>query len=147
MPPVETATDQPFGQGKRQMNKLMDQMQKGFFAFSPGETWQPNVNLYENDVSYVVCVDLSGVVKEEIDLQVHNSVLTLKGSRLVPTQPAPREGEAAAQPAAPRYRVHLMEIDHGPFIREVDLPHDVISDQITATYRNGLLWIELPKKK
>lgn len=146
MPPVEAATEQPFGQVKRQMNKLMDQMQKGFFAFSPGETWTPNVNLYENDASYVVCVDLAGVIKEEIDLQVTGQTLTLKGSRQVPVQQ--RDGPPPTDaPAAPRYRVHLMEIDHGQFVREVDLPHDVESDTISAQYRNGLLWIELPKKK
>ncbi len=147
MPPIETASEPPFGQMKRQMNKLMDQMQKGFFAFSPGETWTPNVNLYENERSYVVCVDLAGVIKEEIDLQVHGQVLTLKGARQVPVQP--REEGAGVQEggAPPRYRVHLMEIDHGPFVREVELPQDVESEQITAQYRNGMLWIEVPKKK
>ena len=45
-----------------------------------------------------------------------------------------------------RLRVHLMEIDHGSFAREVELPHDVIKEQITARYVDGLLWIELPKK-
>lgn len=159
MPVIEFATEQPFGHVQRQMNKLMDQMQKGFFTFSPNETWTPNVNLYENDASYVVCVDLSGVVKEEIDLQVNQQTLTLKGRREVPTQPkdgielpgaaaaAPKGGAGANPPATPRYRVHLMEIDHGHFSREVELPHDVESDRIHATYRNGLLWIEVPKKK
>ena len=50
--PVETANEPPFGHVKHQMNKLMEQMQKGFYTFSPGETWTPNVNLYENDASY-----------------------------------------------------------------------------------------------
>ena len=153
MPPAEAATEPPFGQVKRQMNKLMDQMQKGFFAFSPGETWTPNVNLYENDASYVVCVDLAGVIKDEIDLQVTGQTLTLKGCRQVPVQqrdapPAPQTQPAPeAGGATPRYRVHLMEIDHGQFVREVDLPHDVESDNISAQYRNGMLWIELPKKE
>ena len=43
-------------------------------------------------------------------------------------------------------RVHLMEIDHGAFAREVELPHDVIKEGINAKYVDGLLWIELPKK-
>jgi HSP20 family protein len=140
---VDTAAE-PFGKVTRQMNKLMDQMQKGFFTFSPNETWTPNVNLYETDTSYCVCVDLAGVVKEEIDVQVSEQTLTIKGGREVPIQPPVVEGgEAVAQ----RCRVHLMEIDHGQFSREVELPNDVASDQINATYRNGLLWIELPKKK
>jgi HSP20 family protein len=159
--PLETATEPPFGNLKHQMNKLLDQMQKGFYTFSPGETWTPSVNLYENEVSYIVCADLAGVVKEEIDLQVHRQSLTLRGNRRVPVQagdgaPAAAGGAGsggAGQATAgdgsqtSKYRVHLMEIDHGPFVREVELPHDVESDRINATYKNGLLWIELPKKK
>jgi HSP20 family protein len=99
--------------------------------------------LYENDASYVVCVDLAGVVKDEIDLQVGKNTLTLRGSRAVPSQASEDAGEAAPS----RFRVHLMEIDHGHFVRDVELPHDVHSEQITASYRNGMLWIELPKKK
>ena len=38
-----------------------------------------------------------------------------------------------------------MEIDHGGFCREVELPEDVDRDRIAANYRNGMLWIELPK--
>ena len=152
--PVEAATEPPFGNITRQMNRLMDQMQKGFFTFSPNETWTPNVNLYENDVSYIVCVDLSGVVKDEIDLQVHQQTLTLKGRREVPTLPGPDpesqptpQAEAVSATPTQRLKVHLMEIDHGHFSREVELPHNVESGQITANYRNGLLWIELPKMK
>jgi HSP20 family protein len=143
MPRQDTAAEPPFGNIQRQMNKLVDQMQKGFFTFSPNETWTPNVNLYENDASYVVCVDLAGVVKDEIDLQVGKNTLTLRGSRAVPSQSSEDAGEAAPS----RFRVHLMEIDHGHFVRDVELPHDVHSEQITASYRNGMLWIELPKKK
>jgi HSP20 family molecular chaperone IbpA len=38
-----------------------------------------------------------------------------------------------------------MEIDHGGFCREVELPEDVDRERIAANYRNGMLWIELPK--
>ncbi len=141
--PVETATEPPFGLPKHQMGKLIDQMQKGFYAFSANETWTPLVNLYETEGHYIVCVDLAGVVKEEIDLQVHRQCLTLRGNRQVPTQPK----EDSPESAPSKYRVHLMEIDHGPFVREVELPQDVESAEIAAVYRNGLLWIELPKKK
>ncbi len=42
--------------------------------------------------------------------------------------------------------MHLMEIDHGSFARDVELPQDVHHEQINARYRDGMLWIELPKK-
>src|SRR5689334_12729154 len=142
MPPLIVATDQPFGHLARQMNKLTEQLQRGFYNFSPGETWTPSVNLYETETGYLVCVDLAGVDKDKIDITVEDHILRLKGQRPVPTNPD--GGEADLQTR--RARVHLMEIDNGSFSREVELPLDVQQDKIAARYRNGMLWIELPKK-
>ena len=140
----------------RQPGKLAEQMQKAFFSLN--ETWTPNVNLYENSTSYVVCVDLAGVEKEKIDVEVVDQRLKLRGVRPVPQfeeepevrGPAVDEGSPKGAPAAAgtarRIRVHLMEIDHGAFAREVELPPDADRESITANYRNGLLWIEIPKK-
>ena len=104
------------------------------------------MNLYENDVSYIVCVDLAGVDKEKMEVVVADQKLTLRGARLVPTTPDMNGQHAAAGEHHPKLRVHVMEIDHGPFCREVELPADVDRDRIEAAHRNGLLWIELPKK-
>jgi len=125
-----------------QMSKIIEQMQKGYYNFLPSETWQPNVNLYENEESYMVCVDLAGVDKEKIEITVVEQRLKIRGARPVPTNPESEEGDLQGR----RVRVHLMEIDHGSFCREVELPNDVDSEKIIATYRNGLLWVELPKK-
>jgi HSP20 family protein len=140
--PLETTGEPPFISMSRQMSKMMDQMQKGFFSFCPSETWTPAVNLYENDTVYLVCVDLSGVDKDKIDLTVAEGQLKLRGERKVPVQPVGTEGEARAM----RIKVHLMEIDHGPFCREVELPDDAQSEHIAASYRDGMLWIEVPKR-
>ncbi len=138
---VTVATEQPFGSLARQMNKLVDQMHKGYYNFAPGETWTPSVNLYETDAAYLVCVDLAGVEKDKIDITVEDHILKIKGQRPVPS---PAEGETDLR--GRRVRVHLMEIDHGSFSRDVELPLDVLHDKIAARYRSGLLWIELPKK-
>lgn len=145
---IDVATDQPFGQVQRQMNKLVEQMQKGYYNYRPGETWQPNVNLYETDAEYLVCVDLGGVDKDKIEIELVEQRLSIKGNRPVPTFPEAavtgREGDGHE---AKKYRVHLMEIDHGQFARDVELPLNVEKDRIKATHRNGMLWIELPKKR
>jgi HSP20 family protein len=143
---IETASEPNFATLQRQMQRLMDQMQKGFFNFCPSETWTPNVNLYENDTAYLVCVDLAGVDKEKIEVVVADQKLTLRGARLVPTFPELESQGAGPGEPHPKVRVHVMEIDHGPFCREVELPADVDRDRIGAAHRNGLLWIELPKK-
>ena len=137
-----TATsDPPFSNLGRRANKVTEQMlQKGYFNFCPSETWTPSVNLYENDHAYLVCVDLSGVNKDKIDVEVQDNQLTLRGTREVPMRDEPHtQGESG------RIRVHLMEIDHGAFCRQVELPEDVLRDQITAQYLNGMLWVESPK--
>jgi HSP20 family protein len=173
--------EHPFSNLARQAGKIMDQMQKGFYVYS-SETWTPNVNLYETAATYLVCVDLAGVQKEKIDVEVADQRLKLRGARAVPmyeSEEAAAEGLAAKDPArgrgkgagqaagahegdggqraqppaaaehpephAHKMRVHLMEIDHGPFTREVELPPDADRAGITATYRNGMLWIEIPK--
>ena len=155
--PVALATEQPFRNLSNQVGKLMDQMSKGYYNFAPGEIWAPNVNLYETDTTYLVCVDLAGVDKDKIDITVDRHMLKLHGRRIVPVPAGgstPAQPDAAQAPPQPethhphqRMRVHLMEIDHGSFSREVELPMDVKEDQIQAQYRNGLLWIELPKKQ
>src|SRR5882672_9706025 len=133
-----TSEPPPFGNLASQMGKLVDQFQKGYYNFTPGENWTPNVNLYETETDYLVCVDLAGVDKDKLDLTVIDQRLKIRGARPVPTNPASDEGDLQGR----RVRVHLMEIDHGGFCREVELPHNVAADQIIATHRNGLLWIE-----
>jgi HSP20 family protein len=127
----------------RQMSKLVDQINKGYYNFCPSdETWTPSVNLYETERAYLVCVDLAGVDKDKIELLVHEHRLKLKGTRQVPTHENLIDNDGSQK----KVRVHLMEIDHGSFTREVELPHDVLQEQITAQYVNGMLWVEIPKK-
>lgn len=135
--PTELATDQPFQNLARQTHKMMEQLQKGFVFGT--ETWTPSVNLYETATAYLVCVDLAGVDKEKIDVEVVDSRLKLRGARAVPSF-SPDPGEPPA-----KVRVHLMEIDHGAFSREVEIPEDADRHKISANYRNGMLWIEIPK--
>jgi HSP20 family protein len=131
-------SDPPFSHlGRRPSKSMAEQMmQKGYFNFCPSETWTPSVNLYETDHAYLVCVDLAGVDKTKIDVERVDNQLTIRGTRGVPANDAIADG---------RPRVHLMEIDHGAFCRQVELPDDVVREEISAEYVNGMLWIEIPK--
>ena len=103
-----------------------------FFRFSPPDAWQPATNLYETEDRYVVCMDLAGVSREEIDVEVRQEVLVIRGRR---ESPCPQS----------RSKVHLMEIDHGNFRRTITIPSSVNVDNIRARYVDGYLWVELPK--
>jgi HSP20 family protein len=131
--PVRTPVSTP--------SKILEQLQnKGYYGYFSNENWTPNVNLYETEGAYLVCVDLAGVEKEKIEIEVVDGRLRLSGNRVVPMWTEGKENTNV------RVRMHLMEIDHGSFAREVELPQDVYHEQINARYRDGMLWIELPKK-
>ena len=136
-------TDKPFKGAKPSGNKFLDQLQsKGYYSYYPNENWTPNVNLYETDAAYLVCVDLGGVDKKKISIELLDGRLSIRGNRAVPSCAETGDGDFQAA----HVRIHLMEIDHGAFAREVELPQDVERQQIHAKHTNGMLWIELPKK-
>ena len=137
---VQAAGKDSFSPGGRQIGKWVDHvLGTGYRAYCPGEPWLPSINLYESHDHYCVVVDLGGVVADEIDLRVERGFLVLMGSRPTPRPPA----------ACGRVRAHLMEIDHGRFRREIQLPKNAdVSDveAVNATYRCGFLWVQIPKK-
>ena len=117
----------------KHMGEAMQRAAHGrFFRFSPPDAWQPATNLYETKDRYVVCVDLAGVNREEIDVEVQQDVLVIQGQR---ESPRPQS----------RSKVHLMEIDHGNFRRTITIPSSVQMANIKARYVDGYLWVELPK--
>jgi HSP20 family protein len=108
-----------------------------FSRFAP-HAWEPAINAYRCQESIRICVDLAGVDRALIDLIVEPRRLVIRGTRELP-EPTDDEGCAL--------QLLAMEIDYGPFIREVPLPTEVEIEQAQAEQRNGLLWIWLPLKE
>jgi HSP20 family protein len=106
-----------------------------FSRFDTPKSWQPAINAYRCTECLAICVDLAGVDRQRIDLQLEPKRLMIRGHR------APPEPEGADHKPV---HVLLMEIDYGPFEREILLPSDIAPDHVTAEQRNGLLWIYLP---
>ena len=107
-----------------------------YFGSSGRDTWDPPINVYELPDKLVVCVELAGVQPGELDVQVDDSVMHIRGQRSKPTIPD----------ASGDIRVHLMEIDSGRFHRKVQVPADVNLSASTANYKNGFVWIILPRR-
>ncbi|PYJ25940.1 MAG: Hsp20/alpha crystallin family protein [Verrucomicrobia bacterium] len=108
------------------------------FSRFGSHTWEPAINAYRCDKCIRVCVDLAGVDRSRIDLTVEPERLILRGVRDVP-EPTHEEGRAV--------QLLAMEIDYGPFEREVSLSASVDIEKVHAEQRNGLLWISLPLKE
>lgn len=117
-----------------QGRQIAGNLGRGYHGFKPAKAWTPAVNVYENAAEYTIVVDLAGLRAEDIDLRPEGGVLRLRGQR--PSPCACRQGGM---------RVRLMEIDRGEFFRELPIPGDVDVEGISASYRNGLLYVRMPR--
>ena len=108
-----------------------------FSRFAP-QCWESAINAYRCEQCIRICVDLAGVDRSLIDLTVEPRRVVIRGARELP-EPTHEEGHTV--------QLLAMEIDYGPFEREVSLPAEVEIDQAHAEQRNGLLWISLPLKE
>jgi HSP20 family molecular chaperone IbpA len=133
---LHAAEKDEFASRGRQMGKWIDQVLGPGFRHPPqADGWKPAINVCEYKTYYCLIVDLAGVKASEVDLRAENGAIVLSGNRPMPAPPE----------ASKDVRVCLMEIDHGRFHRVMDLPEDVDIDAIEAYYRNGYLWVRLPK--
>ena len=95
-------------------------------------SWNPVVDVYENDNAIVVKAELPGVDKEQISVNVEGRILTLKGERKT-------ENEAKEE------NYYRRERTYGSFERSFTLPAEVDPESIKAEYKDGVLKIEVPK--
>ena len=100
----------------------------------PG-TWRPAINAFRCETAVRICVDLAGVERSSIELTLEPRRVVIRGSR---EAPEPAHGEDRA------VQLLALEIDYGPFERDIHLPVAVDVEQAKAEQRNGLLWIYLP---
>ncbi len=95
-------------------------------------TWCPAVDIYETEEALVLAAEVPGVDRDEIRVEVSGDLLVLRGERAIHTSDAELS----------YYRV---ERPKGGFRRSFRLPAGVRSDEVRATYRDGVLEVLLPK--
>lgn len=95
-------------------------------------SWQPPVDIFENEAQELVLrAELPGLRREDIDITIENSTLTIKGER--------KRDEAVRED-----RYHRLERAYGHFSRSFTLPNTVDPSRVRAEYRDGVLTIVLP---
>ena len=100
-----------------------------------GSTWSsPAINMYETDNEVVVKAALPGIQADEVQINVHGDVLTIRGE----TRQEEEKKEKTWQ---------IREHRWGAFERSVRLPTGVTSDKAKADFENGILTITLPKSE
>ena len=130
-------SDGSYDKISKQLDAMMDElMGPQFTRLVSTDAWEPQWNIYELSDRHLICVDLAGVHHEKIDLHVDRGTLRLSGYR----------GKPEIDDSNEIPSVHVIEIDWGRFERSMTIPDGVDAANISATYRNGYLWILLPKK-
>ena len=92
----------------------------------------PAMDVYEEKDELVVKAELPGLSKEDLDVTLTESTLTLKGEKK-------KEEEVKEK------NFYRSERSSGSFVRTIDLPSEVKTDQTKASFKNGVLEIRLPK--
>lgn len=97
-------------------------------------TWTPAVDIYEDASKIVLRAELAGLSQDEIDIELTGDTLTIKGDRKF-DESERREGYVR------------IERSYGPFQRAFTIGIPVDADAVKASYRDGILEIQLPKSE
>jgi HSP20 family protein len=119
----------------REMQRLHAEMNRIFAAEERQLTNEfPPIDVWAGETGLKLFAEIPGVEKTDLEVTVVDDTLTLKGSR------AP---EALAQGES----YHRRERGTGKFVRTIQLPFKVESDDVKASFKNGVFEIELPRAK
>lgn len=99
-----------------------------------GAALSPAVDLSEDDKSYRVTAELPGVRREDVTVELHEDVLTIRG-------------EKKSEREEKKDRTHWIERSYGSFSRSFSLPSNALADQLVASFKDGVLSVEIPKKE
>ena len=91
--------------------------------------WTPASDIYETEIGYLIAMDLPGIDREALEIDVDDNRLVVKGTREVSES-----------------KQHRTERPRGRFVRTFSVPASVDQGKIGAEYKDGVLNIRLPKR-
>ncbi len=124
----------------RRLQREFDRLFEGFFPTRSAQddealtsaVWAPRTDLAETDDAYLVTLDLPGLKKDEVEINVHDGTLTISGER--------KREETETDNKYVR-----VERSYGRFYRAFSLPQTINTEGIEATFEDGVLSIHVPK--
>jgi HSP20 family protein len=91
--------------------------------------WTPASDIYETDMGYLIAIDLPGIDREALEIDIDDNRLVVKGTRVITES-----------------RQHRSERPKGKYLRTYSVPASVDQGKIAAEYKDGVLQISLPKR-
>ena len=126
--------------GLSRLHNELDRIFDNFFspAFFDREPFRfrgdflPSLDVTSDDKAYAMKVELPGVAPEAVKLEVNDGVLTISGEKKEETKDEQTK--------------EVRECSYGSFTRSMTLPEDADAEHITATSKNGILTVSIPRK-
>lgn len=128
--------EDPFTAMRREMDRMFEEMTKSFSLVRPAfgmGVMAPRVDMRETDTAVEIQAELPGVTEQDIEVQLADGILTLKGEKK-------QEREEKEK------GYYLMERSYGSFLRQIPIPVEVEEDKVEAKFDKGVLSVVLPKK-
>ena len=113
---------------------LRQEIDRLFDVSSSLEGLRPQFDTKESDNCIEITAELPGIAEEDITLSLSNGILTVSGEKKSEEK---KEGET----------YHITERQYGSFSRSLKLPYESEQDDITASFKDGVLKVTLPKPK
>ena len=125
-----------FDRMSREMDRLWNSFSEGGLIKRNDEdgVWLPSLDISETKNDLVVKAELPGMDPKDIDISLSNGSLTIKGEKK-------QEREEKEE------NYHFIERSYGSFCRSVRLPKEVKHDKVSASFKDGVLKIVLPKSE
>jgi HSP20 family protein len=116
-----------------EMNRVFDDVFRGFdlapFGFDRTLAW-PNVEVSETDKEVKVTADLPGLEEKDVEIELANGVLAIKGEKKIETEDKERL---------------FSERFYGRFERQIPIGTEIEEDKVEASFKNGVLAVTMPK--
>jgi HSP20 family protein len=120
---------------RREMERVFDRFESLWEPFGTmSGHWAPTLDVAETKDAMIVTAEMPGVDPKEIEVALTGDLLTLKGEKAKEVEEGGKEE-----------RHHRVERSYGAFLRSVRLPMAVDGSKVTATFKNGVLVVTLPK--
>ncbi len=129
---------------QREFDRLFDVMQRGFAREWPSlfpesaplltpEWFKPSLDIASDEKEYTIKIELPGIDSADVTIEVEGSTLKVKG-------------EKRQQKEEKEKDFYRIERSYGAFQRILDIPDDAVTDEISSSYKDGVLSITVPRK-
>lgn len=132
--PAERRSAMETPQRPKTMSDLMEDMWRTPLESTLGQTEYPAVNISEDEQAITVEAELPGMESKDIDVTLQRNMLHLQGEKRFEEEK--KEGN-----------YQRIERSYGSFSRTIPLSSTVDEDKVKASFKNGILTINLPKKE